>query len=499
MPSPSAIAWLSRRAPVTGRDATRIGRRRGGPSRSVGCGCDRGRQARLPARRRVDGEDNTRSHPRRGLRDGLEPRIRPPLHRARPRSRSAVDERRVHAHRQNPVLVRGLPRRLGARCPLLRHRRLHDRAVPPGLSRRADARVRRPGRAALRPLPRLRPRCPVAARRDPGVRDQRSWMHERYLERVRAQRLAVASARGAARATAARTSRAAVDRLLAGRDRDDSARPPADEPPSPSGARTSSASRPAREASRGLFGSRPMGGRWHRSRRAIRIRVSRPISGTQVPTGCQTVFSSRNAEISHGLCSLPAATTRLTLSAARTSSSAVSVAGARDVDRVHVHVRGEDRRQLGAVAGQQVDDPAGQVGGRDRLGELERRERRRLRGDDDRGVPAHDHRSDPRDEPLERRRLGSENRDDAGRLGHGEVEVRPGDGVRAAEHLRQLVGPARRTRRRDRSRAPPRAGPSRRGRGRRRASPSSPRAGRAPGRGCTASRRPTSGTRRGPP
>ena len=62
-------------------------------------------------------------------------------------TRGTVDEDGVHAHRQNPVLVRGLSRRFGARCPLLRHGRVHDRAVPPGLSRRADARVRRPGRS----------------------------------------------------------------------------------------------------------------------------------------------------------------------------------------------------------------------------------------------------------------------------------------------------------------------------------------------------------------
>ena len=48
---------------------------------------------------------------------------------------------------------------------------------------------------------------------------------------------------------------------------------------------------------------------------------SRGASGTD---GCQTVFSSRKAEISQGLCSPPDRTTRLTLSAARTSSSAVS-------------------------------------------------------------------------------------------------------------------------------------------------------------------------------
>ena len=38
---------------------------------------------------------------------------------------------------------------------------------------------------------------------------------------------------------------------------------------------------------------------------------------------------------------------------------------------------------------------------------------------------------------------GAIDRDDAGRLGHGEVEVRPRDRVRRAEHLRELVGEAR--------------------------------------------------------
>ena len=209
-----------------------------------------------------------------------------------------------------------------------------------------------------------------------------------------------------------------------------------------------------------------------------------------MPTGCQTVFSSRNAEISHGLCSLPAWTTRFTFSAASDLELRGLVAGARDVDRVHVHVRGEDGAELGAIAGEEVDDAAGQIGRRDRLRELERRERRRLGRDDDGSVAAHDHRRDPRDEPFERRLLGCEHRDDAGRLRDGEVEVRPGDRVRAAEHLRQLVGPAGVPDDpidRAFDLAPTRA---RAGEVRRRAPPSSRRADRAPGRGCTRRARP---------
>ena len=149
IPSPSAIAWLSRRAPVTDRDATRSGRRRGGRAAdAVGCGGGRACQARLPARCRVDREDHARACAGGGVRHGLEPRVRPSLHRDRPRSGGAVDERRVHPHRPDPVLVRGLPRRLGARGALLRHGRVHDGAVPPGLPRRADARVRRPRSSA---------------------------------------------------------------------------------------------------------------------------------------------------------------------------------------------------------------------------------------------------------------------------------------------------------------------------------------------------------------
>src|SRR5262245_12028106 len=52
--------------------------------------------------------------------------------------------------------------------------------------------------------------------------------------------------------------------------------------------------------------------------------------------------------------------------------------GAREVERVHIHMRGKPRRKLPAPAGKEVDDAARDVGGRERLGELDRRERTRL-------------------------------------------------------------------------------------------------------------------------
>ena len=58
-------------------------------------------------------------------------------------------------------------------------------------------------------------------------------------------------------------------------------------------------------------------------------------------------------------------------------------------------------------------------------------------------VAADERRREPGDEAAERRLVGREDRDDAGRLGEGEVEVRPGDRVRGADHLRELVRPAR--------------------------------------------------------
>src|SRR6185312_12167013 len=51
--------------------------------------------------------------------------------------------------------------------------------------------------------------------------------------------------------------------------------------------------------------------------------------------------------------------------------------GARDVDGVDVHVRGQPRGQLVAATGQQIARPAWHIGGGKRLCELDRGERMR--------------------------------------------------------------------------------------------------------------------------
>ena len=145
----------------------------------------------------------------------------------------------------------------------------------------------------------------------------------------------------------------------------------------------------------------------------------------QTPIGCQTVFSSRNAEISYRLCESGAPSDDpLDVVGRGALEVGAEAVGAGEVDRVDVHVRGEPRRELGAVAGEQVDDAAGKVARREHLGELDRGERARLRGDRDDGVAADERRRDPRDEAEQRRLLRRDDGDDAGRLGHGEVEVR---------------------------------------------------------------------------
>ena len=130
--------------------------------------------------------------------------------------------------------------------------------------------------------------------------------------------------------------------------------------------------------------------------------------------------------------------------------------------------------------------------------ELDRGQRVSLRGDRDDGVPADERREDPRHEPAEGGLRRREHGDDAGRLRHGEVEVRAGDRIRAPEHLRELVRPARVPDDAIDRRVDLLRGRSRRGRGRSRAPPSSPRAGREPGRGCTRSARTSRGTPRAP-
>ena len=136
-PAPAPLRRRRRRRPRRARRCRRLLRSPGSaavrPSRSVmllgsavgavdavadavGCGGGRGRQARLPARRRVDGEDDARSHARaRPTGRVWNPEYGRPYTELGRDPERTVDERRVHAHRQNPVLVRGLPRRLGAR------------------------------------------------------------------------------------------------------------------------------------------------------------------------------------------------------------------------------------------------------------------------------------------------------------------------------------------------------------------------------------------------
>ena len=55
-------------------------------------------------------------------------------------------------------------------------------------------------------------------------------------------------------------------------------------------------------------------------------------------------------------------------------------------DRIHIHVTGDVRREFGAIAGENVDHAAGQIARRDDLGEGQRGQRLRRRGDHDRRV-----------------------------------------------------------------------------------------------------------------
>ena len=108
----------------------------------------------------------------------------------------------------------------------------------------------------------------------------------------------------------------------------------------------------------------------------------------------------------------------------------------------------------------------------------------RLRGEDDGRVAADDHRREARDEPVERRLVGRDDPDHAGRLRDREVEVRRRDRVRRAEHLRVLVGPARVPDPAIDRALDLLAARAELGELRACGPPSSPRCGRAPGRGC---------------
>src|SRR5919197_476149 len=74
----------------------------------------------------------------------------------------------------------------------------------------------------------------------------------------------------------------------------------------------------------------------------------------------------------------------------------------REIDRVDVHVTGEPGCQLIAEAGEDIDGTGGEVRGRERLRELDRRQRVQLGGDRDDCVPADERRWYPRDDSGER-------------------------------------------------------------------------------------------------
>ena len=122
--------------------------------------------------------------------------------------------------------------------------------------------------------------------------------------------------------------------------------------------------------------------------RVRHARLSDYQSTRQRPIGCQTVLSSRNDSISHGLwTSAEERTTRFTFSAAARSSSATSPSTPVRSIGVHVHVAGEPGRELVDEAGEDVDRTAREVGGRDCLGELDRGYRVCARRDGDDRVP----------------------------------------------------------------------------------------------------------------
>ena len=104
-----------------------------------------------------------------------------------------------------------------------------------------------------------------------------------------------------------------------------------------------------------------------------------------------------------------------------------------DIDRVDVDVAGHDRDEFRLEAGQDVDDAARHVRGRQDFGQGDRRERPRLRGQDDDGIACDERRGEARHETQQGRLLGGDEADDAGRLRNREVEIRGSYRVRAAQ------------------------------------------------------------------
>ena len=227
----------------------------------------------------------------------------------------------VHPHRAGALLVRGLSRRHRRPCALLRHGRLHNRCLPRGVPRRTAAAVRGSADTPLRPVRRLRSRRSVQST-TAGANSRRSaagctsacsamrvTVDQPWIARRR-------SSRGAAHDRGRRSRTSPGLKVRAGR--------------------------AARLASNGpVRWSRHLGHRppphGFKPNQATRICLRQTGTDTvpvfpqlqrarYCPTGCQTVLSSRKLAISHGLCPSPSRTTRLTLSAASRSSSALSPA-----------------------------------------------------------------------------------------------------------------------------------------------------------------------------
>ena len=116
--------------------------------------------------------------------------------------------------------------------------------------------------------------------------------------------------------------------------------------------------------------------------------------------------------------------------------------GTGQVDGVDVHVRGQPGSGGGVVSGEHVDHSTGYVGGGQHLGERHCGQRTVVGAQHHGRVAGDDHRRDHRDQAEERRLLRRQHRDDAGRLGAGEVEVRSGNRVGVADDLADLVRPA---------------------------------------------------------
>ena len=183
----------------------------------------------------------------------------------------------------------------------------------------------------------------------------------------------------------------------------------------------------------------------------MRTGASERSGRAQTPIGCQTVLVSRTPVIR----SRPGSAVQ-SGSAAGRAAYALEVGGGLDlegrgllrvagepgeVDGVDVHVRGERDGRAVQRAGEDVDDPARHVGGREHLGERDGRQRAVGRRGHHDGVAGDDDRGDDADEPEQAGLLRREHGDDPGRLGRGEVEERPGDRVGVADDLGELVGP----------------------------------------------------------